>query len=352
MILETIVTAIASGALTPFAQEMLKSLGVTVKDSVLDIVKEKIKNFANKNDDNIAILVKDLKTVDELKDINENHIAGAFYTTFGNITNSDVTSLVAPNARDVYQNCTFKNDMDKQDIKELIFETLQTIPLDNPKTIERLRPFFNKAYRAIEECYDYEDKKDIIKKLIKERIEKSVNDDFIDIRDCDTAIEIIVKLTKDEINLLVLCQIALGVNLENVLTIKLFQDYNLNESQIEQVVIYLYLEIIKLFLPIDTIDQTSTTTIFAQYGLNITGTPYPEPIFLYKGKSMLELILVDPSMDFLKKHLYVFKKYLLPFRIHKGFQKIAEMYYKEIVGQKTFDMKKILKNITKIKITL
>ena len=346
MILETIVTAIASGALTPFAQEMLKSLGVTVKDSVLDIVKEKIKNFANKNDDNIAILVKDLKTVDELKDINENHIAGAFYTTFGNITNSDVTSLVAPNARDVYQNCTFKNDMDKQEIKELIFETLQTIPLDNPKTIERLRPFFNKAYRAIEECYDYEDKKDIIKKLIKERIEKSVNDDFIEIREYDTAIEITAKLTKEELNLLALCYIAKFINLETVLTTKVIKECNLNESQIEKLVIYFYFDFIKKFLPIDIIDKTSTATIFAQYGLNITDSSHAGPIFLYKDKSMLNQILADPSMEFLKEHIDIFKRYLLQFSNHRGFQRIAGIYFGEKIGERTVNILEILKDIT------
>ena len=340
--LEAIGSAIIEKTLKRIAGNLLEKLGQKATDNLVELVCEKLTLFNQEGKDNPDDLTRILKEIPELQNITNNDMSTAFNITFGNITNSQITL-----AQKVYNGCTFKNDMDKQEIKELIFETLQTIPLDNPKTIERLRPFFNKAYRVIEECYDYEDKKDLLKKLMKERIEKSVNDDFLEIRECDTAIEIIAKLTKEELNLLALFYIALGINIEELLTIEIINKFNLNESQIEQVVIYLYLETIKKFSPIDTIDQTSTATIFAQYGLNTTNLMYAKSIFLYEDKSVLNQILADPSMEFLKEHLDIFNRYLLQFRNHIVFQKIGQIYLDEKMRGITFDILEILKDETK-----
>ena len=338
--LEAIGSAIIEKTLKRIAGNLLEKLGQKATDNLVELVCEKLTLFNQEGKDNPDDLTRILKEIPELQNITNNDMSTAFNITFGNITNSQITL-----AQKVYNGCTFKNDMDKQEIKELIFETLQTIPLDNPKTIERLRPFFNKAYRVIEECYDYEDKKDLLKKLMKERIEKSVNDDFLEIRECDTAIEIIAKLTKEELNLLALFYIALGINIEELLTIEIINKFNLNESQIEQVVIHLYFEYIKQFSPIDIIGEISTATIFAQYGLNIT-VEYSITMFLYKDKSMWDKMRADLRMEISQKHLNMFNSYFAQFSNHRAFQKIAEIYFNERVEKQTLNIPEILKDIT------
>ena len=340
--LEAIGLAIIGKTLNRIAGNLLEKLGQKATDNLVELVCEKLTLFNQEGKNNPDDLTRILKEIPELQNITNYDMSTAFNATFGDMSNSLVANQ-SPNSN-LFKDCVVNFITQRQEeMGSSMQETLSSMG-KTTNDINNLPALLSSVDKATRECYDYEDKKDLLKNLIKERIEKSVNDDFLEIRDCDTAIEIIAKLTKDELNLLGLCRVAMIVNFNQ--TIKVIKDYNLSELQIEKIIIHLYVENIKQCLPINTIDKTSITTIFAQYGLNIT-VEYSKPIFVYKGKSMLDPILADPSMGFLKEHLDIFKLYLQALNNHRVFQKIADSYSSEIHRDITIEMDEILKEETK-----
>ncbi len=313
-------------ALITWATGFLGNLGIklekTVEKIVINTIGDKIKNFFSKNKNpNIDDLIAELKEIDELKNITNYDISNAFNITFGNITNSKVASIVAPNAKDIYQNCTIYNTANKEEITKLILETLDTIPLDNPKTIESLRPFFNKVYRTIGECYNYEDKKDIIKKLIKERVENSVNDDFRDLRMYDTAIEAVSQITFQELNLLALCLLACNGKGDKNAT---------RENVIKDMAI-----LSQKFRDIRNINDINTVAILNKFGFGFNIALEFVPFKDIKDNEDNEFfndLLKEPNMDFLNTDKKIFMNYCMAFGNNGIFRIIGKTHYDQVMG--------------------
>ena len=322
-VLKLLEEACTSGTLTPHILTLLGFLKVTSKDILVDTIKDKIKSFIKSKKTDPSILIQDLKEIEELKDITNYDISNAFNITFGNITNSKVASMFAPNAQNVYQDCTIYNTANKEEITKLILETLETIPLDNPKTIESLRPFFNKVYRTIEECYNYEDKKDIIKKLIKERVEKSVNDDFRDLRNYDTAIEAVSQITFQELNLLALCNLACNTKYPENLT---------REVCIKSIAFYC-----QKFRDIGNIDNINIGAILNKFGFGFSPNFQITPFKNIKDNEdnedneFFNDLLKEANMDFLNTHKKIFMSYCKAFRNNGIFMIIGKTHYNQVM---------------------
>ena len=325
--IETIKELATNGELTSYITVLLSTLGVTSKDILVETIKEKMKNFFSKKHNNPTIddLIKELKEIKELKDIQSHTISTAFNTTFnGDIKDSLVASIYNSSGSMVFKDCAVTITQRQADMGKYIVKVAQEkgIPLNDIKELPALVMITNKT---ASEGYEYETKKEKLKTLIKGRIENNVNEDFIQIRTYDRAIDILSKLTKVELNILAILHI-----------------FNVSEQGIEKlipttsilnedVLIKLYTYILSLFTLIN--DTMHSNGVFSEYGMPLTFNVQNKMLlFKYKDKNIITKLLQSPKLANIKTCETMLNALYPSFIVNDSFKLIASIHYMETIS--------------------